>query len=225
MTATTKTKSVTDEAIDKLLGFLTFKVSAQNTICLYDFFKSEGRQALLDEISFNPTQTYSHGVYDLFLTYKVSFDYKNYNDDPFYTDLKDIILSLGAKGATAESNPDLICEMMGISEGFLRRIIRNEYSKEDVFKHAYLVCSALRCISYSYVKEFLKKGLQSYTIHAIAIAPGIGGRECFYSTLYELGNELDTYEKLNALFIPVLENIYACTSNKNISSPALKVIK
>lgn len=217
MTATTKTKSATDEAIDKLLGFLTFKVSAQNTIYLRDFFKSEGRLAILDEISFNPTQSYSHGVYDLFLTHKVLSNYKNYNDDPFYVDLKDIILSLAVKGTSVESNPDLIGLMMGISEGFLRRIINNECSKEDVFKHAYLVCSALRCISYGYVEEILKKGLQSNTIHALAIPVGIKQRKGIYETLLELGNELDTYEKLNILFIPVIENIYTWASNINKS--------
>lgn len=225
MTKCTKTKSETDEAITKLLDFLTFIVSTQNSVSLRDFFKSEGRQALLDKISFNPTQSYSHGVYDLFLTYKVSSDYKNYNDDPFYIDLKDIILDLAGKGTSVESNPDLIGEMREISEDFLSRIISNEYSKDDVLKHAYLVCSALRCTSYSYEEEILKKDLQCFTIHALALTPGIGGRECLYSTLLELGNELDTYEKLNALFLPVVENIYSCISNKNKSSPALKVIK
>lgn len=224
MTASAKTETKTDIAISKLLGFLTFIVSAQNNVTLNDFFKSDGRQAILDEISFNPTQSYSHGVYDLFLTYKVSSDYKNYNDDPFYIDLKDIILSLAKKGTSVESNPDLIDEMREISVDFLSRIISNEYSKEDVFKHAYLVCSALRCIIYSYVEGILKKGLQWRTIHAPPLTPGMEQRKGIYDTLLELGNELNTYEKLNVLFLPVVENIYACTDNTE-SPSALKVIK
>jgi hypothetical protein len=216
--------SKTDITISKILGFLNFKVSAQGEVSLNEFFASEGRQLLLDDISFNPTHTIQHGAYDIFLTYKIASNYKEYASDPFYVYLKHNILSLAAESTYVASKPGTIDEIKKISEGFLFEILNN-YNKDDVFKHPYLVCSALRGVIISYIEGVLKKDIQTSVIHAIAVSNAILNNNSIYGTLLQLDKKVDSYEKLNAIFLPSVEHIYAITNSRNKSSPSLKTIK
>lgn len=211
----TSKKSKTDITIATLDRLF----SRKRNLSVTEFLAIESNKALAKNIGFNPLLTSYEDAYDKFLLWRIYVDKGEHTPlTEFDKFLSDCIrqISVGSHSA------DVLDK---VAEKMYSRIATNRFSPDVIYENAYLVCSTLRSgrhlsariknsklFSRLVTSPFLKLPLDSKDTHRRIVV------ENAYSSLEFHGSNIDTYEKLNDIFVPFIDNLYEVIATKQIPS-------
>lgn len=205
-----KNKTNTDLVIITLLGYLNWSMR-KGSIDYISYFGIPSRKRLLYKMTFNPLLTNSVSIFDAFLAIRICCD-----DDNITTRL---LSTATLKLSTAMQDKKLTNDIKSDSEDILEIISNGFISKEDVYKHSYLICSSLRGLSQNLLDKHstgkLKQSIYAlYLPHAHSkIVNGSVLAKSIFDDLTTQSANIDSYEKLNKLFIPCIDLIYEELNN------------
>jgi hypothetical protein len=176
-------------------------------------------QDIVKEVGFNPTQTSNLDLYPTLLMWRLYVDDKRMIPSNFDNLLSDMIDGI----ALSEFQTDTIND---ISDEMFSKISNGEFSKVDIYHDAFLVCWVL---FYRDPRTFSEK---PRTLHSLIIGtyrlrhPKMSNDDHYslveqtLQQLQDMSEDVDTYEKLNDVFKPYIDNLYHSIKIINHLNPA-----
>lgn len=197
------------------------------------FLEKPDIRAIVKGIGFNPTQTLRYAAYPSFLMWRCHVDQtENVAILPKPSEY-DVLLSKSIHGISLLSEYQFV-ELDEICDAMFLKISSYEFPKENIYRDAFLICRILmvggqlgfreesrNLFTYLSESSYLTSHSPDQSHHASDL---FRQRVLVYVTLQKLqdeGDSIDTYEKLNEVFKPFIDNLYCNIALRQIANPDL----